>query len=375
MRGAVPYPLWASQAESLPTDMIRRARKTQLTWRKLIVPAVAAMALTVLPATTSGATVASKSQHHQTRTAAALGVYAGPSNVAGVNAFQNLIGTKVSYVMDFVDGSSWSTIAHPSNLNTWAPLGYKTIWGVPMLPNRGGTLAAGASGAYDQNYVSLARALVAAGQGSVVIRIGWEFNGVWFPWAAVNHAAQFDAYYRHIVVAMRSVAGTHFTFEWNPSRGNVGAGNLAAYWPGNAYVTYVGLDVFVVEWQSYPGTTAEFQQMLNEQYGLNWLTSFASAHHKPIVLPEWGLGWGTCSNTRAVTGSGAVCGGDNAFFIKSMTKWIATHNVFEASYWDYGSSLVTRSENKATGTALRTYWAASATSSPSSPTTRARSKT
>src|SRR6202020_1798096 len=97
----------------------------------------------------------------------------------------------------------------------------------------------------------------------------------------------------------------------------------------------------------------EFKQMLNEQYGLNWLASFAAQHHKPIVLPEWGLGWGTCSTTRAVTGSGATCGGDNPFFIKSMSKWIATHNVFEASYWDYGRSLVTSKQNKATGTALR----------------------
>ena len=100
--------------------------------------------------------------------------------------------------------------------------------------------------------------MVAAGQGSSIVRLGWEFNGIWFPWGAAGHAGQFVAYWRQIVTTMRAVPGLDFTFEWNPSRGDLGAGNLAAFYPGNKYVDYVGLDVFDVEWQSYPGAKAEF---------------------------------------------------------------------------------------------------------------------
>jgi hypothetical protein len=65
-----------------------------------------------------------------------------------------------------------------------------------------------------------------------------------------------------------------------------------------------------------------------------------------------------------------VCGGDNPYFVQSMTKWINTHNVFEASYWDYGSSVVTPTYNKLTARALRVYWAGSNGSSSRSPRTR-----
>ena len=38
------------------------------------------------------------------------------------------------------------------------------------------------------------------------------------------------------VTTMRSVPGSHFTFEWNPTRGDLGVGNLSQYYPGNRYV-------------------------------------------------------------------------------------------------------------------------------------------
>ena len=78
--------------------------------------------------------------------------------------------------------------------------------------------------------------MVSAGQGSSIIRPGWEFNGGWFPWAANGQAAAFVAYWQQIVTTMRSVPGQNFTFEWNPTAGDQGVGNLANYYPGNAYV-------------------------------------------------------------------------------------------------------------------------------------------
>ena len=38
--------------------------------------------------------------------------------------------------MDFLDGTSWSTITQPTYpYKTWKGAGYTMIWGVDMLPN------------------------------------------------------------------------------------------------------------------------------------------------------------------------------------------------------------------------------------------------
>jgi Glycosyl hydrolase family 26 len=306
------------------------------------------------PGAPSSASTTTTSSSAGARTAAnALGVPAGPGNVAGANAFAQASGRPVTYAMDFFIGNSWSTIQSPQSvLAAWYGRGYSMIWGVPMLPKSGASLATGATGAYNRHYATLARAMVAAGQGSSIIRLGWEFNGIWFPWGAKGQSSQFVAYWRQIVKTMRSVPGAHFTFEWNPTRGDLGVGNLAAFYPGNAWVDYIGLDVFDVEWQSYPGAKAEFAHIEAGPYGLNWLNTFSKQHKKPMVFPEWGLGWGQSHHGAALTGSGAVGGGDNQVFITNMSRWFATHNVFEATYWDYGSSSVSGKKNQAAQLAL-----------------------
>jgi hypothetical protein len=292
---------------------------------------------------------------HTLASGSVLGVYGGPEDPPSVSDFASTLGNHPRFAMDFLDGSSWSTIDDPAQLvSQWAPSGYTMIWGLPMLPNSGASLATGATGAYDGYFSTLANALVARGQGSAIIRIGWEFNGGWFPWAANGQASAFVQYWQQIVTTMRSAPGANFSFEWNPTRGDQGVGNLANYYPGDAYVNYVGLDVYDTEWGSYPGMPAEFQDMETQAYGLNWLASFSAAHGKPMVFPEWGLGWGTCSaDGQPVNGSGQVCGGDDGVFINEMSQWIATHNVFEATFWDYGTSSVDQGSNPNTAAALR----------------------
>ncbi len=324
----------------------------------VLVPGGEASASPQRAQTTPGSDTSQKSRASQTPAAPpyALGVYAGPGDVGGVSTFARGSNRPVTYAMDFFVGTSWSTIEHPQSvLASWFGKGYSMVWGVPMLPNKGGSsLRMGATGAYNQYFATLARAMVAAGQGSSIIRLGWEFNGIWFPWGASGHAGQFVAYWRQIVTTMRSVPGADFTFEWNPSRGDLGAGNLAAFYPGNKYVDYVGLDVFDVEWQSYPGAKAEFSHIEAGPYGLDWLAAFSKQHNKPMVFPEWGLGWGQSNNGAAVTGSGAVGGGDNSVFITDMTRWFATHRVFEATYWDFGSSSVAGTRNQSVRLAFGT---------------------
>ena len=131
-----------------------------------------------------------------------FGVYAGNSNVRTVAALGEAIGQQPDFVMVILNGRSWQTLTDPSRLLArWGGRGYNLIWDVPMLPHTGGaTLSEGATGAYNQYFVTLATALVAGGQGSSILRLGWDFD-----WT--GHPNAFDAYWQQVVTAMRSVPG------------------------------------------------------------------------------------------------------------------------------------------------------------------------
>jgi hypothetical protein len=310
-----------------------------------------------------------------------LGVYAGAAYPPAIPAFTATIGSQPRYAMDFLDGSTWRTITQGRWPYThWKGKGYTMIWGVNMLPGSytpntdaqqsGGScygLTQGATGEFDHYFRTVGENIVRAGFPTSVIRFGWEFNGDWFPWSAQGCAGAFVHYFQDIVTTMRSVPGSHFTFEWNPTRGDLGVGNLSLYYPGNKYVDDIGLDVYDLEQDSYPGGKAEFRHMLTQRFGLNWVAQFAAAHGKPVMLPEWGLGFGTCSKSgQPIADSGQqVCGGDDATWVRLMTKWIATHSVLEGTYWDYDTSSLRRGHDPLTAAVLANEYGPTTTTSTS----------
>ncbi len=284
-----------------------------------------------------------------------LGAYVGYQSPGGVQAFGQAVGEQPSFAMDFLDGDTWSGMLDQASsyMAAWEGSGLTMIWGVPMLPaessgtdessRTGYSLQLGATGAYNTYFLQLAQDMVAGGEANSIIRIGWEFNGGWFPWAATGQAAAFIGYWQQIVDTMRSVPGQQFTFEWNPTIGGVGSDNLADYYPGNAYVDYIGLDVYDQAWGYYgaPGCSGtacqqdEFNTILTEPFGLNWLASFAGQQGKAIVLPEWGPGAFNPTDLNGTYEDEELGGGDDPTFINDMMDWIDTNDVFEASYWDF----------------------------------------
>ncbi len=283
-----------------------------------------------------------------------LGDYTGATDYNGAIQVGNLIGHHLQYAMDFGNGTSWSSITSPTYpWDAWIGKGFTMIWGIDMLPNTykpdsnisdtSGSaygLWQGAQGQFNSYFKTVAQNLVNAGFGYSVIRLGWEFNGGWFPWAANGQQTDFINYWHNIVDSMRSVPGQHFLFEWNPTIGNLGVGNLASYYPGNSYVDWVGLDVYDITWSNYPGCSAEWNYLQTETYGLNWLVQFGASVGKPLTLPEWGIGdWGvqavncgTLSNTNQTDG-----GGDDPIFVNGIYNFLNSHNFVEATVWDNGS--------------------------------------
>lgn len=155
----------------------------------ITVLAIAASAAVTLSSTGGAASAADSVSN-------SLGVYAGYQSPGVVGSFGQAVGTKPAFAMDFLDGDSWSSLVNtaPSYMSAWKGTGFTMIWGLPMLPNSGSTLAQGAAGNYDSNFLQIAQDMVAGGQADAIIRPGWEFNGGWFPWAAGGQAANFVAY-------------------------------------------------------------------------------------------------------------------------------------------------------------------------------------
>ncbi|HWC34899.1 MAG TPA: glycosyl hydrolase [Mycobacteriales bacterium] len=265
------------------------------------------------------------------RTAPVSGVYIGPGDPNGAVDFGQWRKVAVGFASDYLPSATWDDIASPLwLLRRWQGSGFRLMLGVPMLPDQGpSSIADGAQGDYDQYFHTLAANLVRYGAASAALRIGWEMNGGWYRWSAVDDPQAWIAYYRHIVTAMRSVEGQRFTFVWNPNTGTRSMDAEAAY-PGDAYVDQIGLDVYDWEWNT-PDATPESRWDWIETHpnGLDWLASFGAAHQKPISLPEWAL-----ATPEENTNGG---GGDDPYFVSKLLDWCATHDVASEAYFDYGT--------------------------------------
>jgi hypothetical protein len=181
-------------------------------------------------------------------------------------------------------------------------------------------------GAFDVYAKEFANALVRAGEGYSVIRLGKEMNGGWeqdYMGRTPSEQHDWARCFANEVTAMRSVRGAHFLFDWNP---NTCTNNypLADFYPGNAYVDIIGADIYDADCTGPlpPPSPASWHKLYSEVLGLGAITRFAVRHHKPMSIPEWGLVNGPTGN------------GDDAFYVKGIASYVAHHDVAFQSYFD-----------------------------------------
>lgn len=258
-----------------------------------------------------------------------LGVYcgAGCTGVPHVRRFESWLGLKVNVVLDFLQMDSWQGLLNEAHwiTNCWKQLpGRRLVISIPMLVSKGSpTLAQGAEGQFDGHFRMLATILIENGYADAFARIGWEFNGGWYPWTARGHAADYAKYWRRIATTMRSTPGARFQFDWCPTTVD---GPLEAAYPGDDVVDIIGLDVYNQSWPKIADPSKRWSYLLHRSAGLLWHRDFAAAHHKPRSFPEWGTG------TRP-DGHG---GGDDPLFVRNMLAWMMTGGpVVYADYWNY----------------------------------------
>jgi hypothetical protein len=280
------------------------------------------------PIAVSTPTTHARPLHHLTGPTWRSGVFAGYTP-ASDESFAAWRGGAIQTATTYMSSVTWEQIANPVRLLTaWrSDPGLQLVLSVPMWPMEGGDLTLASRGIYDTYFSELADALVAAGRSDTILRIGWEFNTPYFRWGVSNpaQAAEYAAAWRHIVTAMRAVAGQSFSFVWNPDLSDRGINPALAY-PGDRYVDDIGLDVY--DRSIVPGQTSQqrWSGLVHQRYGLKWQSEFAAAHAKPVAFPEWGL---VDSATHPLS-----AGGDDPGFIRHMYHWFASHDTAFEDYFD-----------------------------------------
>jgi beta-mannanase len=176
----------------------------------------------------------------------------------------------------------------PNILNYYRDFGDRLIWAsdaalfrdegiTPMVtwePHEASLLHMHA-GYYDAEFLAAANDIIAFGR-PVLLRFAHEFNGDWYPWG--EQPEMYREAFRRMVKVIR--ARTNLArFVWCP---NVigGADSIDAYYPGDAYVNWVGIDGYNWggdRWRS-------FEKLFRPTYR----EARAIAPTKPIIIAETG---------------------------------------------------------------------------------------
>lgn len=161
--------------------------------------------------------------------------------------------------------------------------------GVPMITwepflNTTNTLEAIVNGNYDNYIATFAQAAKNWG-GLVYLRFAHEMNGNWYGWDGYHNGAsagpsKYIAAWRHIHDIFTSVEATKVKWVWSPNHNSVpneSWNEAADYYPGNAYVDWIGFDGY--NWAG--GNWQTFDQIFGAIYA-----TFES-YDKAIMIAEF----------------------------------------------------------------------------------------
>jgi hypothetical protein len=178
-----------------------------------------------------------------------------------------------------------------------------------------------AQGDFNGYATELGNSLVAAGLGNSVLRLGAEANGPWesdFIGTTTQEQNLWATCFANEVTGLRQATGGHFLIDWNPNACTEAVA-YDNYYPGNAYVDILGLDLYDVGCEQ-PTTALSFSELSAEPYGLNSFEAFAASVGKPMSFPEWGLV--------------STPSGDDPGYINGMASAVESGNFAFQEYFD-----------------------------------------
>jgi hypothetical protein len=221
-----------------------------------------------------------------------------------IEEFEGMVGKHQAII---ASSSYWGEQSFPTaNLNViWRhgslPLVFWSPWDRPYDQNKGPdrfsllTIIDGKWDAYIDRWADAARAFGKP----MIVAFANEMNGDWFPWSGWYYGADtrvgtrpnewqgpehFKAAYRHVVdrVRARGAANIKWMFHTNNYSNPLDTWNFApAYYPGPAYVDWLGMSVYGQQFKDEPW--ADIPSLVDWPYqemcGLD--------PNKPIMIAEW----------------------------------------------------------------------------------------
>jgi hypothetical protein len=266
-------------------------------------------------------------------------VFAGVSG-GGISSFDTATGMHSPVLQSFAawdaTGTGYLTSAHHAGARSMIHISTKSMSGREAITPR-----AIAMGHGDAHLLYLNRTMASSRQ-VVYVRLMAEMNGSWNPYSAYNangtlrgrshSTGNFKKAWRRVALVLRggdvAVLNTRLrrlgmprlrgpsgtlpapsvSFVWDPEvwgDPNV-AGNAArAYWPGAAYVDWVGTD-FYSKFPNYRGLNAFYDEFRG----------------KPFAFGEWAL-WGR----------------DDPAFVRGLFAWIHTHKRVRMVMYNQGTDV------------------------------------
>jgi hypothetical protein len=237
----------------------------------------------------------------------ALGVYTQDSpEPLEVHAFQQLVGRSPSIVMWY---QSWSEpLFYSSQISMVAQDGATPLitWDPELTGGVGVPLSQIVAGDYD-TYIQAQAEAAASWHRTIYVRFGQEMNlsgSPFGPGVNGNTPQLFIEAWRHVVRIFRTAGATNVKWVWSPNVDCAGKCPFKAFYPGDSWVDWVGLDgynyaaVDDVPWMSFETI---FQSSYNQ---LSALTS------KPIMIAE--------------TASTTLGGNKAAWITKALTQTLPT---------------------------------------------------
>jgi hypothetical protein len=217
------------------------------------------------------------------------GVYVG-NNSDDLARYENWKGEQADLVSTYVGGRGWWEM-NPDwfmGQHQDRPM----LMNLPIFPQES-NLWAVASGEENWRFREIAEKIsanaenVAAPDGSLYIRTGWEVGGDWFEWSrqAEQDPGAFRDAFRQIAETFESV-DSNFKMVWDVAWDQ---GDTSQYYPGDDVVDVVSVDIFWhPEWRGNDGAEA-WKRTMESDTGPSWVAEFARDHGKQIAISEWGV--------------------------------------------------------------------------------------
>lgn len=219
--------------------------------------------------------------HKNSFTLSYLGVYepTSPSSFKGVIEFSRIVGRQPQIAVYY---SGWweafqVSFVQAANENHMLPM-------VQIEPS-GISLAAIAAGQYDSYLTSYASAVRSYGH-PVILSFGHEMNTDWYSWGYRDTPApDFVAAWKHIHDLFIADGARNVRWLWTVNVvGGPHVRPISAWWPGSAYVTWVGID------GHYNQPSARFAELFGATLGqIRKLTQLPMLIAEAGIAPDVGI--------------------------------------------------------------------------------------